>query len=199
MATGYTAPIHDGEDITFEQFVLRCARAFGAAIHQRDESMDVEIREMEMDSWYTESAEKARAVMDETLARAPEEWQSAFDEEVLRAEEYNERIKRNNSELTARYEAMIAQVEAWTPPTREHYELKEFMLKQLHESLDFDVSTYRQKPPESVDSFREAEIARVTRSYANAVEALAKEQERVRSQNAWVRALRDSLSQEANK
>lgn len=39
MPTGYTADIKDG--ITFRDFALRCARAFGATIMQRDEDISI--------------------------------------------------------------------------------------------------------------------------------------------------------------
>ena len=37
MPTGYTLDLYNGKDITFEEFVLKCARAFGALIDMRDE------------------------------------------------------------------------------------------------------------------------------------------------------------------
>jgi hypothetical protein len=43
MPTGYTAPIADG--MTFEQFALGCARAFGALVTMRDEPSDAPIPE----------------------------------------------------------------------------------------------------------------------------------------------------------
>ena len=41
MPTGFTCDIKDG--ITFERFALNCARAFGALINMRDDSLDAEI------------------------------------------------------------------------------------------------------------------------------------------------------------
>ena len=38
MPTGYTANIVDGEE-TFEEYVWRCTRAFGAMMHMRDDSL----------------------------------------------------------------------------------------------------------------------------------------------------------------
>ena len=35
MPTGFTAPIYDGEDITFEQFANSCLRNFGIITTRR--------------------------------------------------------------------------------------------------------------------------------------------------------------------
>ena len=40
MPTGYTAEILNGEIKTFPEFAKKCARAFGAMIHMRDDSLD---------------------------------------------------------------------------------------------------------------------------------------------------------------
>ena len=37
MPTGYTADIYEGNDVSFRDFALKCARAFGACIEQRDD------------------------------------------------------------------------------------------------------------------------------------------------------------------
>jgi hypothetical protein len=39
MPTGYTAPVQSGEIVELEDFILLCARAFGACVMQRDEPM----------------------------------------------------------------------------------------------------------------------------------------------------------------
>ena len=36
MPTGYTHELHEGEEISFEKFVMSCARAFGALVLMRD-------------------------------------------------------------------------------------------------------------------------------------------------------------------
>ena len=52
MPTGYTLELYDGKDITFEEFVLKCARAFGALINMRDEPRDAPIPERFEPSYY---------------------------------------------------------------------------------------------------------------------------------------------------
>ena len=43
MPTGYTYDLYDGKDIEFPDFVMKCARAFGALIEIRDDPMDAAI------------------------------------------------------------------------------------------------------------------------------------------------------------
>jgi len=38
MPSGYTSDLYEGKNISFTQFALQCARAFGAAIDQRDDA-----------------------------------------------------------------------------------------------------------------------------------------------------------------
>jgi len=41
MPSGFTSDIYDGKKITFKDFTLKCARAFGACIHLRDDPITV--------------------------------------------------------------------------------------------------------------------------------------------------------------
>ena len=50
MPTGYTAWIEEGA--TFEEFILGCARAFGACISMRDEPLSKQIPEQFKESSY---------------------------------------------------------------------------------------------------------------------------------------------------
>jgi len=45
MPTGYTLDLYDGKNITFKEFVMKCAGAFGALISMKDESLDAPIPE----------------------------------------------------------------------------------------------------------------------------------------------------------
>lgn len=45
MPTGYTADLHDGKDVTFDQFVKQCARGMGALVTLRDAPWDAPLPE----------------------------------------------------------------------------------------------------------------------------------------------------------
>ena len=62
MPTGYTAKIADGQ--TFEEFILSCARAFGALVEMRDEPADAPIpEEFKPSAYHTTQIGVARAKM----------------------------------------------------------------------------------------------------------------------------------------
>lgn len=198
MPTGYTAPLHDGEDITFEQFALRCSRAMGAAIMQRDEHPDVEIRERVVEDYEINRVTKAQKDLALALGWSLAEWQSKQEKEMADAKEYALRYATDREAMRSRYQAMLAQVEAWTPPTHEHTGLRDFMIEQIESSIKFDCGDWTPSIPEGlpVSEYAEKEIAKLSQAVVRATEQLDKERERVASQNAWVRALRDSLRPE---
>ena len=204
MPTGYTAPIHDNEPITFEQFALRCSRAMGAAIMQRDETLDVEIQLRTVGDYEQKNVDKARAELDEALARTDDEWATLQDAQIRDETAYRAEYMAKTSALAVRYDDMLREVLAWVPPTDEHIGLKKFMIDQLNESIRFDVGqpSGRWLPPISerlsVVEYKAAKIALASKRLADATQRLHEEHERVRSQNAWVVALRDSLKATAS-
>ena len=150
MPTGYTDVVADGSVTEFYEFIMRCARAFGALINMREESMNATIPDhFEPDiSYYDRELEKAASRLSElrmmSLPAVREAAQQAYATEVTR---YENRIDREGLKRS-RYEAMLAHVEAWQPPTDDHFELKEFMKNQLEESVRFDCTplSYEQEP-----------------------------------------------------
>lgn len=52
MATGFTSGIIDGSITNFKQFATQCIRAFGATLHMRDESLDVEYTPQKVSDYY---------------------------------------------------------------------------------------------------------------------------------------------------
>lgn len=196
MPSGYTSTLHDGEQ-SFPDFALTCARAFGALITLRDESIDAPIPDtIEPSTWAAEQAEKDRARIAEIEAwteveaddAAHRAWHSAWTRwNAGRAE---------REARKARYEAMIAQVEAWEPPTPDHLEMKRFMLDQLAESLRFDCGYEAPEPVEMTgDEYRLAEWERAQRDLGRAEAEQQKENERAASRTAWLAALRQSLEE----
>ncbi|RBO73495.1 hypothetical protein [Microbacterium sp. H6] len=195
MPSGYTADLHDGKPVTFEQFVLKCSRAMGAAIMQRDESPDVEIRERTLDDHYVERVSASAIALQDAMRRPQSEWAEMQDIALTEAAAYREKYLADVQAMRERYEEMLGQVHDWTPPTAEHAGLQKFMIDQLTESISFDCTGWEPAVPErlSPDLYAQSEIARLTKAHANYVKYLAEERERIAGQNAWVRALRASL------
>lgn len=198
MPTGYTDAIT--ADMTLEQFTMRCARAFGALIMMRDDSLDAQIpEEFTPDAFYYERVETAKAKVQQvasmTIAEAADSLQ---DENEQRAKTLAERIQRD-ADTRAKYERMLAMVDAWEPPTRDHHGLKEFMQQQIRDSIKWDC----REPEWYSDLYGPLEmtpaewLARLQRNAAEdlrrAEESLAEERDGQRGRTEWVRALRGSF------
>ena len=55
MPTGYTDPILKGKITNFKDYAKLCMRAFGAAIHMRDDSLDIEYTKREPSQYHIDS------------------------------------------------------------------------------------------------------------------------------------------------
>lgn len=196
MPTGYTAPIKDNRPITFAEFALRCSRGMGAAIMQRDEPLEAELRELTLQPHYSERVDATREALQAALDRSVEEWAAIQEAEAAEMAAFREAYITEREALNDRYTAMLRQVHAWRPPTPEHFQLKRFMIEQLEQSIAFDCGDWEPSRPvaESVDLYSQRKIGELTRQHADAVKQLGEERGRVASQNAWVRALRESLT-----
>lgn len=200
MPTGYTAPLHAGKDITFEQFVLRCSRGMGAAVTQRDESLDSTIRKREPSDYHRKALDKAVKRLDEALAMTVEQ------AEVLAEESYAARLREHEKSMAKRaamqerYEAMLAKVRNWTPPTTDHEGLKTFMVEQLEESIEFDCVGFGKYKPrrKTAKEYMQDELQNAKDNIEYYTEQMYKEHERVREQNEWVQALADDLGVEVD-
>lgn len=199
MPTGYTAELYDGKaPVTFERFILQCARAFGALVTMRDDPHDAAIPEkFEPADYHAKSLERGRRDLAEVRALS----ESACDERA--AIEYDRLVsERKQSEerrlaIRVRYEAMLVHVRAWTPPTPDHDGLKRFMVEQLEGALDFDCKPIDKWWPAPVRqsglAWRASRVEQLERSIARDAEQSAEEVTRADSRTAWVAALRGSL------
>ena len=195
MSTGYTEKITDG--ISFERFALVCARAFGACISLRDNPMDEDIPEQfEASKYYAESAKKTRDELVTLSLMSETDCEAAALAEFNSDTKYREEYKQEKIAQRAAYEAMLVQVENWTPPTTGHVALRDFMRHQICESIRFDCGGDRNEPVivlktgeqwrEEKQAFLECELGYAETEYAKGVV-------RVREATEWVRALRESL------
>ena len=195
MPTGYTSDLYDGKPQTFAEFVMQCAREMGAMITMRDESLSKPIPErFEPSSYHERELERAQARLEEVTAMSPEEANSEaaqdFHDALAGWEEGNADRKARQD----RYEAMLAQVEAWVPPTTDHDGLKKFMRAQLEESIRFDCGYQRDAPvEESGSEWREHHIAQAKKDIAYHAAEQLKERRRAEERTEWVRYLRESL------
>ena len=131
MPTGYTCIIEERDDVTFAEFALRCARAFGVCIHQREESVDAPPRPPEVSTYHADRLRTATAKLAAVRAMPPEQCDAlARETHGRRLREHRDLVQSYASKL-ARYDAMLAAIDAWTPPTTAHENLRAFMRDQI--------------------------------------------------------------------
>lgn len=194
MPTGYTTDIKKG--ISFERFTLDCARAFGACVTMRDDSKDIEIPVFKLTDYHTKKLTK----LNKRLLQLKKMSQAQAKKESL--EEYNKKIKYNQEmiiktkDLKHKYELMLIKVKEWKPPTDNHKELKDFMIKQIVDSIewDCDISFYKKEVVLfSREDWLNREMGEILEDIKYHIKENEKEIERVYSRNLWIEQLRDSI------
>lgn len=197
MPTGYTHAIEKGID--FKTFVWGCARGMGALVMMRDEPSDAPIPEQfEPSDYHSKAIEEARATLAKLEAMTE-------DEAALEAEKaYSIQVQEKDNgiwkchELLRKYEAMLAQVREWRPPTKDHEGFRAFMAEQIQSSIDFDCnpSYYEKMKPKrlSATEWLAQEQVKAIKEIGYHAGKHEKEVQRTNERNAWIQALRASLA-----
>ncbi len=197
MPTGYTADVQDGKTTDLRTFTLQCARAFGALVSMRDSAHDAPIPEELVPSKYNnERLAEARKRHTELQAMSSEDVTAACEKANREAIKQSRESQERTATARARYESMLKKVRAWTPPTADHEGLKDFMVKQLQESIGFDCHESGPPEPQKRDVWLEAQQDRAMLDIGYHSKAAAEEKARVARRNHWIRALRESLEGE---
>jgi hypothetical protein len=192
MPTGYTYPIEDGTLTEFPQFALNCARAFGACIEMRDDPLDKPIPdEFQPSTYHTDAVLCAKGCLASLLVTSPEAVMEKCDEDYIKAVHSYEEAKAERALHNVRYAAMREKVEAWTPPTPDHENLKKFMLEQI----DVSVSTYAWTGPEreTPAAYLARRIEQANKDILYHTQQAEQDRRQAEQRTSWVRALRESL------
>jgi len=196
MPTGYTADVGDGKVTDFATFAMQCARAFGALITMRDESSSAQIPDEFVPSGYNaKRLAEAKAELARLQALTVDQQTAEADAAHQSAVASWDRYEDDKVAKRARYEAMLAYVKAWEPPTADHAEMKKFMRDQLTESIRFDCGpSYGARPvPQTRSKWYDDAMSKARRDIEYHETEHAKEVERAKSRTTWVKALRASL------
>jgi len=199
MPTGYTQPLYEGKELTFEQFALNCARAFGALIEMRDEPQDAPIPEsFQPNSFYQEKLTELENNLQKYTAMSDQEADTLADAEYQATQKNARKAIKKKEAMKVRYEGMLQQVESWVTPSNEHAGLKEFMIKQLKESIAWDCegdfyNKLLAQPKLSGSDWLKEKLRITNKDLTYYRNAHAEEIERITSRNLWVSQLRESL------
>jgi hypothetical protein len=192
MPTGYTAGVLDGELSTLKDFMCQCARAFGACVHQRDESLSTGIKLREQETYSKRRLQELEKEHQEFLALSDSDIQMRIDQEHQESLEYQRKSLEKFLVEKKRTEDMLLKVQQWVPPTEDHQGLKKFAIEQLESTLSFDFSDWsekeRQKLPikPSLEEYKKSEEAQYLSDFEYYSEQVQKDEERVNNANQWL-------------
>lgn len=198
MPTWITQIVADGKMTSGKEFLLRCARQFGALIHMRDDDSDAVItlpqpNTAHYDSQIVRSLEKLHNLKNMTFAEAAVAIEQEYQKELQR---YKETLDRK-AEIKNHYIDMMDKIQEWEPPTSEHVNLKDFAMKQLNESVDWDCDTKYDYEPVRMDpeEWLKARIEAAEHDFEWNTQQRQDEIDRVTDRNKWLTALIDSLKE----
>jgi hypothetical protein len=192
MPSGYTSDIYNGKEVTFKDFALGCARAFGACVMQRDDPADEKPKIMPEESYHTEELKKLKKFEKPTKAQ--------FDSYVKETIADCKKSIKEKNELKKRYSDILEKAKNWQPPTKEHERLKAFMIEQLTNSSSFDCGGLDYYEHEikvvSAMTYKDYVTKKLTehnRSIERHKEYEAKDINNIKQRNKWIKDLYDSL------
>jgi len=199
MPTGYTADIE--KDISFEDYILGCARAFGACMHQRDDSSKEKpmLRSIE-NSYHVDALSNAKTEVAKLEAMKGVNDRTAYGKQIIAEEAAsNQEYFNKKVALRNKYEAMLSKAYNWFPPTPDHENLKKFMIEQITSSIDFDCNTKYDmerltalSKANPLDKYNEA-LRHAYKDVEYHETELYKDRERNDNANRWIAALYGSL------
>jgi hypothetical protein len=201
MPTGYTSDLYDGKEVTFQNFVLHCARALNVFVELREEPQDEPIPDLfTPNSFHDEQRRAAEAKIARLEGLSDEEADELARSSYETAKREFEELVASRTQRRGRYLAMLTQVRQWTPPSPDHEGLKAFMIQQLEDSMQSDCDMTFITAPElqTAAEYKEQLLAAARRSLEYHAREYRMEVERVAKRNQWVRLLRQSLANSAS-
>ena len=200
MPTGYTASIEDGKITSGKDFLMLCARAFGACIEMRDEPLISPIPEsFKPSEYYKTKIAEAEKNIKKYSSLSIVEAQRMIDEEYQRNQKIYAKELEKQKQIRQRYKLVEDEVKQWQPPTSEHTGLKEFAIKQIAISCDSEDSldiwnAERQEPKATPGEWLKARVKHCQEDLDRYKKSWQAEIEKTNKRNEWLIKLRESLS-----
>lgn len=203
MPTGYTAGILNGKIKTFKQFATQCIRAFGGAVHMRDDDWYAAYRPDKVSDYYSKRVEDINKKINVLNKLSDKELIKNQKNELLNDRMKNIKTIVEKKEVNLKLKMFLDQAHQYEPPTPEHIGIKDFMIQQLTDTIDCDgnISYYEEKiklideklknidPIEIRKTFMDDYLDDLTR----AQKYLKEEEERVNNRNEWSRQYLESI------
>jgi hypothetical protein len=194
MPTGFTSIIAEGG--SFKDYAFTCARAFGALVTKRDEALGPDIPDtIEPSPYHKDQATKVRAKIQKLKRMTPAGIRKAYKAFYDRELHYLQTREKDKIALRKRYEDCLQKAKAFKPPSKEHTLYKDFMIKQIEETIEFDC-----RPSEPVvqdiktpREWYDLEMQGLKDSLEYHKREYVQEVARCKDRTKWIRALKKAL------
>ena len=192
MPTGNTEGII-GRCMTFPEFLWKCARSMGALIHMKEDHSDAPITKPGPSSSYEkkvirDARRDLKKLKNSTYAQIERHLRRHYRHSLASWKSLVE--ERNDRWL--KYEDMRAQVQAWEPPTSDHQGLKDYMLRQIQDSVDFDCGLCPEPKLQDPADYLKSEIEFLTGRISK-YEAILREKNKMMDAGEWIDKLHVSV------
>lgn len=193
MASSYTHKVPEG--MSFKDFALTCARAFGACVDMRESPLGPALpEEVKPSSYHSDRVAEARKELAQLMDLSPEERRCLIKDEDARSRSNQLEAHKRAKQAAEAYTTMVKQVKTWVPPTPDHENLKAFMLTQLQESIDFHhIAELEEAAAVDVDKALVWKIEGLFRAIRYHEAEHEKEVKVAAERTQWLKDLRNSL------
>jgi hypothetical protein len=198
MPSQLTTKLYDGTATNLNDFALHCARDLSLFIELRDEPSESALpQSFTPRSYYSELVGKIEAeivtVSDWDDKEAETSAQAYFQE---RKREYDASVEMTK-ERRQRYTQMREEVDAWQPPTTDHQNLKDYMIRLLEQDMPSECTVRMTMPqPISGRQYKQVRLEELRAQLTHATENRDGDIERNRIRNEWTTELRQSLPED---
>lgn len=142
MPTGTTDKILKEDNVSLEEFALRCSRAWSSVYSQMgNDDLDAPIPEYfkpKENSFYHEMLDKAQRRLVYVKKMSYKRAQKCAEAEYNGQKDLYNRLIAESASNGFKLGTMLAKVAAYTPPTEEFEKFKEYMIDQLEVTVDQD-------------------------------------------------------------
>ena len=167
----------------------------GACVHMREDSLDALLPQVIKPDPYNkikwhEAEDKLQKLKLLTATEIADRCVEFNQKQATHDEEY----RTKEAAIEQRYRKMLAQVEAWTPPSPEHVRFKEFMIEQLNTGGVLNCDYERPKfEPKTPDQWILGEIESAEYDIRYHKEHWEKDQANAKMATEWLQQLYASL------
>lgn len=201
MATGLTSKIYRGTDMSLKSFALKCATRFRegyiASDYCNNELPLDKVPILKVDEYYFNNLKRAKedvVYWMETVSKNPDLQKTLYEEYINNINRENAGISKKQDEIKNRYLEMKSKIEAWDC-SEEYKPLKDFMLKQISESIDHDCTpcVLYSSPIPTKEEWLSSQIECACRAEEIAKDSLERAEKQVREVNEYINGLYASL------